>query len=127
MTDPAHGHLEEQAHRESHAPMGAWYQHSSGDGHHHTDDDGDEEQGVPLPAALVEAAEAALEAMDNLALELDRAGGRESTTHLVRHFAAYHLADLQGKDGGWLGNGLMRDDLRELKEQGQLAQGDTDR
>ena len=37
MSNIPHGKLDEQAHRESHAPMGAWYPHAHGDGHTHGD------------------------------------------------------------------------------------------
>jgi len=70
----------------------------------------------PLPETLVDAGEALLDAMDDFVRELRRAGARDASDQRVRHFAAYHLADLEGNDNGagWLASGLLADELRGL-------------
>jgi hypothetical protein len=65
---------------------------------------------------LADAGQDLLSAMAAFTSALRRAGGRESDDRQVRHFAAYHLADLEGNDdgGSWLATGLMADELRRL-------------
>lgn len=69
-----------------------------------------------LPESLVDAGEELLEALDAFVRELRASGARDSANDAVRHFAAYHLADLEGNDSGagWLASNLMADALRAL-------------
>jgi hypothetical protein len=65
---------------------------------------------------LHESGEALLEAMDDFVRALHRAGGRDSADSNIRHFCAYHLADLEGNDNGgsWLASNLLADEVRKL-------------
>ena len=57
-----------------------------------------------------------LEAAAAFAAELRRAGGTTSEAGAIRRFASYHLADLEGNDGGarWLAGKLLADEIRAL-------------
>lgn len=70
---------------------------------------------LDFDAQLKEAAQQALSAMTALAGQLRRAEQTDATG-IVPQFNAYHLADLEGKDGGadWLAEGLLADALRTL-------------
>lgn len=76
----------------------------------------DEPEAPPLPESLVDAGEEVLESLDRFAHELYSAGGRDSDLEAVRHFCAYHLADIEGNDrgGGWLASKLLADEIRAL-------------
>lgn len=65
-------------------------------------------------AELNDAAHEAIVALTDLAQVIRRQGGREG---VHAHFAAYHLADLEGEGAGWLGRDLLFDALHDLIEQ----------
>lgn len=59
---------------------------------------------------LIEAIEATLESLETLAAEVRRADFDGK-----RHFEAYHLASLEGRNGGWLAGPFLVDALRDLR------------
>lgn len=69
-----------------------------------------------LPQDVLVALEAAAEAVDLLAQAIRKHGARDSSITPIRRFAAYHLADLEGNDGGsgWLGDRFLADEMRAL-------------
>lgn len=75
-----------------------------------------------------EAADQAIIALDELANLISRAGGRDATSDLVRYFAAYHQADLEGKSrgAGWLGGPFLRDALADLRDEIESEDEDDD-
>jgi hypothetical protein len=85
--------------------------------------DEDDEPQEDIPQDLTDAANDLLDAMAAFSEAMHHARGRESALPTVRRFASYHLADLEGKDHGWLGSTLLCDDLRELYELGLEASG----
>lgn len=67
---------------------------------------------------LLDAAEALQTAAEEFAQAIRRAGERDSDVLVIRRFASYHLADLEGEGHGWLGGPHLIDELRSLQESG---------
>lgn len=74
------------------------------------------DQAWQATTSLLERGDALVEAMDIFVRALHRTGARDSDDRNIRHFSAYHLASLEGNDGGamWLASGLLADELRRL-------------
>lgn len=65
-----------------------------------------------IPEDIVEAARDLLVAADALSSAIRSYGGRDADVMAIRHFSAYHLANLEGAGAGWVGSGFLVDDLR---------------
>jgi hypothetical protein len=73
----------------------------------------DDEPEVELGEELAEAIEATLESFETLISALNWAGAGND---FFGRFRAYHMADLEGANGGWLGGPFLADALRQLKD-----------
>ncbi len=56
--------------------------------------------------------------MQEFAQALHRVGARDSEVSNVAHFCSYHLADLEGENGGWLGRNHLKDELDRMVADG---------